>query len=248
MNGQTEKKDQKDKKDQEGEKDQVVPECVWQFPNPDQTDSQGLLAAGGDLEIGTLYHAYARGIFPWPQEGYPVFWFSPPKRGILSFSNLHLSQSFLKWRKKTNYEVTFNTSFREVMENCRDQKRPGQDGTWILSEMVEAYEKFHLAGFAHSIEIWMSGRLVGGLYGVCVEGVFSGESMFYHVPNASKAALYETCRLLEHNGYEWMDVQMLTQVTEQMGGRYIERSEFLDLLKSAKSKNSWNLNFKHSKV
>ena len=209
------------------------------FPDPWilPEESDGLIYVGGNLEIETLMNAYRKGIFPWPlEEQYPLFWFCPEPRGILEFSSLHIPKSLEKIRRKGIYQFSTNQAFARVMKACADQKRPGQEGTWIIPEMFSAYQKFHEAGYAHSIECWRGTELVGGLYGVYIDGVFSGESMFHREPNTSKLCLWEMARRLQAKGIEWMDIQMLTPVTEQLGGSYVSRKEFLEMLKKEHAK------------
>lgn len=204
------------------------------FPDPWilPEESDGLIYIGGNLEPETLVRAYSSGIFPWPlEEAYPLFWFCPTPRGVLDFQELHLPRSLEKLRRKNPYRFTFNTAFRRVMEECARQPRPGQDGTWITASLLPAYVRFHEEGFAHSIECWRGDELVGGLYGVYVKGIFSGESMFHLEPNTSKLCLVEMVHRLATLGLEWMDIQMLTPVTEQLGGHYISRRDFLTRLK-----------------
>jgi leucyl/phenylalanyl-tRNA--protein transferase len=206
----------------------------WNLPE----ESDGLIYVGGSLEVETLASAYSQGIFPWPlEEQYPLFWFCPEPRGVIDFADVHVPQSLEKLRKKNRFHFTVNKVFHEVIHACALQKRPGQDGTWIIPELIPAYIKFHQAGFAHSIECWEGETLVGGLYGVCIQGVFSGESMFHSVPNASKLCLLETIERLKNHGMEWMDIQMLTPVTEHLGGHYISRRDFLLRLREAHAKN-----------
>lgn len=209
------------------------------FPDPRQAMAEGLVAIGGRLDVGTLYHAYSRGIFPWPQPGLPMLWFSPEKRGILMFDELHVPR---RWKTilKDNAGLRFtcNAAFRDVVEACREQPRPGQDGTWILPEMIDAYVNLAAAGFARSFEVWRGDRLVGGLYGVIVEGAFSGESMFHHEDDASKRALLFAVDSLRAEGYRWMDTQMVTPVVEAFGGKLIPRDEYLRLLRETQKK--WN--------
>lgn len=205
----------------------------WILPD----DSDGLIYIGGNLSVETLAKAYTLGIFPWPlEEHYPLFWFCPQPRGILEFESLHIPHSLEKLRKKGIYRFSFNKAFSRVMEECARQKRPGQEGTWIIPEMFPAYRKFHEEGFAHSIECWRGEELVGGLYGVYVNGVFSGESMFHREPNTSKLCLVEMALKLKSLGLRWMDIQMLTPVTEHLGGRYISRKEFLARLRETHAK------------
>ncbi len=201
-----------------------------QFPEVHKTYEDGLLAVGGTLDVATLFHAYKRGIFPWPQVGYPMLWFSPEKRGVVDFADLHVSRSLEKLQKKQEYSFTMNQSFEQVIEACQTQLRKNQNGTWIVPELKSAYMKFHEAGFAHSIECWKDSTLVGGIYGVFVEGVFSGESMFHRLPNVSKLAFLFLVQHLQSRGLEWMDIQMVTPVTENLGGKYISRDDFLKRL------------------
>ncbi len=200
----------------------------WLLPE----ESDGLIYIGGNLGVETLVQAYSLGIFPWPlEEIYPLFWFCPEPRGVIDFSDLHIPKSLQRLRRKGLYRVTFNKAFTRVMEECAKQPRPGQEGTWIVPSLLPAYAEFHKQGYAHSIEVWKGSpendELVGGLYGVYVKGVFSGESMFHSEPNTSKIALVEMALKLKALGLEWMDIQMLTPVTELLGGHYISRRDFL---------------------
>lgn len=209
------------------------------FPNPRilPEDSDGLIYIGGNLDVETLLRAYRSGIFPWPLDSqYPLFWFCPEPRGVLDFDRLHVPRSLAKLRKKNIYRFTFNQAFSRVIQACASQPRPGQEGTWIIPELIPAYIRFHEAGYAHSIECWRDNTLVGGLYGVYVDGVFSGESMFYHEPNTSKLCLLTMAETLKAQGLTWMDTQMVTPVTESLGGRYLTRSEFLDRLDEVHAK------------
>ncbi len=197
------------------------------FPNPDMADEDGLLCIGADLDVYTLLDAYYHGIFPWPREGLPVLWFCPAQRGIIDFSKIHIPRSLKKFRKSWEGEFRINTVFRKVIKSCQEQRRPGQDGTWILPKMISAYTKFHEAGYAHSIEAWEENELTGGIYGVFVGNVFSGESMFYKKDNRSKICLWYLIEHLQEIGLEWMDVQMLTPLTQSFGGEYIQREDFI---------------------
>ncbi|WP_413582316.1 leucyl/phenylalanyl-tRNA--protein transferase [Bdellovibrio sp. HCB288] len=201
------------------------------FPDPRDTMAEGILAVGGTLDVGTLYTAYSKGIFPWPQVGFPMLWFSPEKRGVLFFDEFRAPESLQRFRRK-NPQITFtaNKDFDHVMDECARQMRPGQDGTWILPVMKRAYHEFNKAGFCLSIEVRENNVLIGGIYGVLVEGVFSGESMFYLKPNASKLALWYLVEYLGAQGHGWIDVQMVTPVVAQMGGRLIDREEYLQML------------------
>lgn len=192
-----------------------------------------LVAIGGALNLSNLVEAYSRGIFPWPQEGLPLLWFSPQKRGVLFFEEFHLPQSLQKFIKKQKgkYQVSVNQDFKQVMLECQLQKRKGQAGTWILDEMIPAYVQLHEKGLALSVEIWRDEVLVGGIYGVLINNVFSGESMFHKETNMSKLALMHLIEELKRRSLNWMDIQMVTPLLENFGGRYIPRSEYLKLIK-----------------
>jgi len=215
-------------------------DAAVKFPDPEilPEDSDGLVYIGGNLRVDTLVQAYSAGIFPWPlEEVYPLFWFCPQPRGVLDFANLHVPRSLEKLRRRQTYRFTFDQAFSEVMEECAKQPRPGQEGTWIIPSLLPAYLDFHRAGYAHSIECWRGEKLMGGLYGVFVNGVFAGESMFHAEPNTSKLCLIEMALRLQSLGYAWMDIQMITPVTEQLGGHYISRKDFLARLRAEHAKN-----------
>jgi leucyl/phenylalanyl-tRNA---protein transferase len=206
------------------------------FPDPDMADDDGLLCIGADLDIFTLLDAYYHGIFPWPREGLPILWFCPAQRGILEFSKLHIPRSLKKIKKSWDGEFRIDTAFKKVIKACQEKSRPGQDGTWILPKMVNAYTKFHSAGFAHSVEAWEEGELTGGIYGVFVGNIFSGESMFYKRDNRSKLCLWYLMDYLQQIGIDWMDIQMLTPLTQRFGGEYIPREVFISRLIAAHGK------------
>lgn len=205
------------------------------FPlfNPRQATPEGLVAVGGNLELSTLQEAYRNGIFPWPQEGLPLLWFSPDPRGVLDFKDFHIPRSLAKWNKNhSHWKYTVNEAFPQVIESCRLQKREGQQGTWILPEMEKAYLRLFERGQILSLEVWENSRLIGGIYGVLTltswgKFFFSGESMFHSETNASKMALWKLVEYLERQGHQWMDIQMLTEVTTAMGGKYIPKEQFL---------------------
>ena len=198
----------------------------------------GVVAMGDDLTVDTLLEAYSFGIFPWPHPDLPCLWFCPDERGVLDFKDLHIGRSLDKFLRRhgADYEITFNRAFSDVMGECARVPRPGQSGTWITPEIMHTYREFHKLGYAHSVECWSNRELVGGLYGVYVAGVFSGESMFFKKDNASKLCLMRLVAELSKNGLTWMDIQMVTGVTSQLGGRYIAKTEYLDRLKAAKRK------------
>lgn len=207
---------------------------VMIFPDPRAPTEDGLIAIGGELTVENLCEAYRKGIFPWPQEGLPMLWFSPEKRGILDFADFHISSSLQKFKRKNpQISFTINEAFDQVIRGCREQKRKDQNGTWILEEMEEAYKALFSRGLAISIECWERPAetsrlaLVGGIYGVLIDGLFSGESMFHRRTNASKLALCHLVEYLRSQGYRWMDIQMVTPLLEAFGGKYISREEFL---------------------
>ncbi len=159
------------------------------------TEPNGLLVLGGDLSPQRLINAYRQGVFPWFSEGEPLMWWSPNPRAIIKLSDLRINRTLRKVIKKSSYKITLNTAFEQVIKLCANAPFRN-DGTWIVPEMVNAYSQLHQLGYAHSIEVWQDGvsgsdekNLVGGLYGVAINGFFSGESMFYTAPNASKFAL-----------------------------------------------------------
>lgn len=202
-----------------------------QFPDPRTAGEDGLLCVGGDLRVETLLSAYSQGIFPWPQEGLPLLWFSPSRRGVLDFTEVHWPRRFLQELRSRPLRVTFDTAFARVIAACASVPRTHESGTWILPPIIGAYTRFHEAGYAHSVECWSEdGELVGGLYGVFVEGVFAGESMFHTESGASKRCLFALVEALRGRGLSWMDTQMVSPVLETFGGKYIPRDEFLTRL------------------
>ena len=209
-------------------------------PDPRLAPSvQGVVCVGGELSLHTLKEAYSMGIFPWPIENYPLLWHFPEKRGVLFFSELHVPRSLARLEKKDCYHFTFNQCFTKVMQHCAKQKRSQQEGSWILPELVKAYTRFHKAGYAHSIECWNEKKeLVGGLYGVYIQGVFSGESMFHTENNTSKLCLLKIIEKLQEEGHTWIDTQMVTPVLKTLGARSISKKKFLRLLKEAQGRSS----------
>ena len=202
------------------------------FPPVESADEDGFLCWGGDLEPETLRAAYTGGIFPWPMRGQPLLWFAPPRRALLFFDEFHVSRSLKKLLRQT-WQVRFDTDFRGVMTACARSPRPGQRGTWITRPMIEAYSRLYQLGHAHSVEIYLDGRLVGGLYGVSFGSFFAGESMFFHESGASKVALFHLVQHLKSQGSTWLDCQMMTPLFESLGAREVPRDEFMALLKDA---------------
>jgi len=210
---------------------QILSKSIW-FPNPEEADNDGLLAAGGDLSVKRLMHAYRSGIFPWFEEGQPILWWSPNPRMVLFPKKFKVSKSFRKTLNKNLFEITINTSFSEVIKNCSQIYRNGQQGTWITSEMELAYSKLHEKGFAISVEVWQNNELVGGLYGIDLPNkkIFCGESMFSNVSEASKVGFHYLVEMMKSKNYQLIDCQMHTPHLESLGAEEISRSEFLKFL------------------
>jgi leucyl/phenylalanyl-tRNA--protein transferase len=200
------------------------------FPDPQQSLPSGLLAVGGDLSCERLLLAYSRGIFPWYSEGQPILWHSPDPRMVLVPEALRVSRSLARTEKQARYEVRLDTAFAQVVRACAETPRPDQPGTWITPAMQRAYAELHRRGFAHSAEAWEAGRLVGGLYGVSLGGVFFGESMFAHRPDASKVAFVALVRQLVRWGFDLVDCQVHTQHLERFGAEPWPRARFLEAL------------------
>jgi leucyl/phenylalanyl-tRNA--protein transferase len=204
------------------------------FPPVDEalTEPDGLLCAGGDLSEARLLEAYRRGVFPWYSVGQPILWWSPDPRTVLFPSEFKVSRSLSKTLRNRGFETTLDRAFGEVIRRCADVRvRP--DGTWITPQMSAAYQRLHAAGFAHSVETWLDGRLVGGLYGLALGRVFFGESMFSLERDASKVAfkqLIDTSRVL---GVELIDCQVSSPHLSSLGARDIPRHEFVIRLSRA---------------
>lgn len=211
--------------------------AIIEFPDVDLADEDGLLAIGGDLELESLVLAYTHGIFPWPiSKQYPLAWFSPDPRGVFEFKNLHLSKSLKKFLKKNPYEIRFNTNFEAVILNCARVERPENQGTWITSDIIDAYINLFNHGLAYSSEAYLNNKLVGGVYGVCLKHFYSGESMFHTEDNASKFALIALLYKLNESGISWIDTQMVTPIIANLGGSSIPRDEYLLKLKASLEK------------
>lgn len=207
-------------------------------------EPNGLLAAGADLSVERLVSAYERGIFPWYSDGQPILWWSPDPRMVLAPDKLKISRSLRKRLARDDYEVTADTAFEEVVRGCA-APRSGHDGTWITDDMLAAYVRLHRAGYAHSIETWIGGRLAGGLYGVALGRMYYGESMFTRVPDASKIALVHLARHLERSGFGLIDCQMATAHLARFGAREIPRAAFVrklrELVNYPRSTRKWRL-------
>lgn len=198
------------------------------FPPVEQAlrSPNGLLAAGDDLSVARLLEAYSHGIFPWFSAGEPVLWWSPDPRMALLPTEFKTSRSLARVLRKTAYEVRCDTVFEAVMHACA-APRGEQHGSWIHDDMIAAYCALHKMGYAHSVEVWIDGKLAGGLYGVAIGRMFYGESMFAQVSNASKIALAHLARQLERWQFQMIDCQMNTAHLASLGAREIPRSEFV---------------------
>lgn len=203
------------------------------FPPVELADKCGVLAVGGDLSVERLVLAYRSGIFPWFSDDEPLLWWSPDPRYVLFPEKLKVPKSLEQIINNGRFTVTSNQAFRLVITACREAYRPGQDGTWITAEMLEAYCLLHEAGLAHSVEVWLGEDLVGGLYGVSIGACFSGESMFAEVSNASKVALVFLVRKLMGEGCKLIDCQQETELLGRFGAENISRSEFIKILKES---------------
>ena len=199
---------------------------LW-FPPVERALEGGLLMAGGDLSPARLLRAYARGIFPWYEEGSPVLWWCPDPRCVLFPERLHVGGSLRRTLNSGRFRFSVDSCFGRVIRACADMPRPGQNGTWIVPDMVEAYERLHVLGHAHSVEVWQDGELAGGLYGVLCGRAFFGESMFHLQPDASKAAVVHLTAWLRERNVAMIDCQQTTPHMLRLGAVEIPRAEFL---------------------
>jgi len=209
---------------------------VVAFPDPRSANADGVVAIGGDLHPESLRLAYRNGIFPWPHDGYPLLWFCPAERGVLEFAELHIPRSLERARRRSAVRCTIDAAFADVIRACATSPRPGQEGTWITPAIIAAYTRLHRLGIAHSAEAWNGTRLVGGIYGIEVDGAFAAESMFYREPNASKLALLHLIDHLRRHGLEWVDIQMLTPHMARLGAKAIPREVFLAKLRRTRAR------------
>jgi leucyl/phenylalanyl-tRNA--protein transferase len=203
------------------------------FPDPARADPDGLLAVGGDLSPERLLAAYAEGIFPWYDERSPILWWSPDPRLVLEPQKLHVSRRLARTIRQGRFRVTADTAFERVIRRCAARARPGQKGTWITDQMIDAYVALHRLGFAHAFEAWEGDLLAGGLYGVSLGAAFFGESMFADAPDASKVALVRAVEWLRERGVRLVDCQVRTEHLVSLGAHEIPREEFLERLGEA---------------
>ena len=199
------------------------------FPGYDCTSEEGVIALGGDLSVERLTHAYKNGIFPWFSDNDPIVWYCPFKRMVLFPTEIKISKSMQKIINKNAFTITENIAFEAVIYNCKNMDRNDGFGTWITNDMEQAYINLHKKGIAKSIEVWFKDELVGGLYGVEINHIFCGESMFSKVSNASKLAFMH---LAKNENYKLIDCQIHNEHLASLGAREIDRSLFLSILKA----------------
>ncbi len=212
-----------------------------EFPDPLLSDSEGLVAFGGNLEPETLLKAYSNGIFPWFENDEVILWWSPYPRIVLYTKDVHVSKSMRKLIKKNYFELTFDKAFDKVINYCRELRK---DSTWITSGMIESYNRLHKMGYAHSVEVWKDNNLVGGLYGVSLGKMFFGESMFSIESNSSKYAFIKLSWFLNKKGFNIIDCQVPNLHLKSLGAVEISRKEFIKIVKQNNKektiKGSWN--------
>jgi len=201
-----------------------------EFPDPSQANDEGLLAVGGNLESETLLAAYAKGIFPWYSEDQPVLWWSPDPRMVLFPAEFYCSRRLARRMRQNIYDISFDEAFDDVIGLCAEIPRKGESGTWILPEMLAAYQQMFNRGYAHSVEVWQDDVLIGGLYGVLHRDVFFAESMFSRKTDASKIALAALCERALEQGWTLIDCQFHTSHLQSLGAREIPRESFLKLI------------------
>ncbi len=218
-----------------------VPALPWLAPEQDfppgaqawgrESPAPGLLAAGGSLDVDSLRRAYSAGVFPWFSRNEPILWWSPDPRMVLQTAQFKLHHSLRKtlarFRRDARCEVRFDSAFSTVIQACSSRERAGQSGTWIGPEMLNAYQALHEAGFAHSVETWVDGALVGGLYAVSIGQALFGESMFAHATDASKIALAALVGFCRSHGMEMIDCQQNTRHLASLGAAEVRRDAFL---------------------
>jgi leucyl/phenylalanyl-tRNA--protein transferase len=208
-------------------------ETLIQFPDPNLADEQGVVAVGGELSPQFLISAYLQGIFPWFNEDQPILWWSPNPRLVLFPEDFKISHSLKQLINSCKYSIQVDTRFEDVIENCAEIKRRGQDGTWINSKMKDAYIHLHRLGYAHSFETYMDSELIGGLYGVSLGHAFFGESMFSIGRDASKFALHHLVRWCSSHQFDFIDAQQPTNHLKSLGAVELPRTKFLEILQNS---------------
>jgi leucyl/phenylalanyl-tRNA---protein transferase len=205
----------------------LCPRVPWVAP--EQADEDGFVGLGGNLEPPCLMRAYSEGVFPWFNEGDPILWWSPNPRAIFELDRFHISRRMQRRLRSGTFQITFDREFAAVIRGCATRA----EGTWITGAMIDAYERLHELGHAHSVEAWQDGALAGGLYGVAVGAFFAAESMFYHKTDGSKAALAGLVERLREGGYELLDTQFVTEHTRSLGATEIARDVYVRRLRAA---------------
>ncbi len=200
------------------------------FPPVDEASYEGILAIGGDLSTERLLLAYKSGVFPWFEADEPILWWSPAERMVVNPQDYKVKKSLRNVINQNLFTITFNQKFEEVITNCQQIKRVGQNGTWITQDMINAYCEFYKQGHAMSVEVWQNEELVGGLYGVDLGTIFCGESMFSKVPNASKVAFVKLIEYLKEKNYRLLDCQVHNDHLEKLGAFEISRETFMKVL------------------
>jgi leucyl/phenylalanyl-tRNA--protein transferase len=218
--------------------------CNYVFPPVTSSSPEGIVCAGGNLSPGLVLSAYRQGIFPWYGEKEPLLWWSPDPRFAVLPETIHVSASSVKLLKRHEYRLTLDRDFNRVITSCATISRPGQNGTWIVPEMIEAYELLHRLGFAHSVEVWKGNELAGGLYGLSLGGAFFGESMFSAESGASRVGFLSLALMLFDKGFVLIDSQVHTDYVASMGGVDLPRGAYLNrlaiALKLPERKGSWS--------
>jgi len=217
----------------------------YSFPRPEFANDDGLLAIGGDLSVDRLLNAYANGIFPWFNEDDPILWWSPNPRFVLYPNEFKARKSLLQKIRNSNFDIRFDFDFHSVIKSCATVKRKHEDGTWITNDMEQAYINLFAIGAAHCVGVYENNELIGGLYGVQIGRVFTGESMFSKKSDASKIALYNLCQNADNFGFELIDVQMETPHLVSLGAKGIERNRFIEYLEKSYKQTkfeSWKTN------
>lgn len=202
------------------------------FPDPRYAPNEEPAAIGGDLSMPRLLEAYRQSYFPWYSEGEPILWWSLNPRYVLPIADMHIGRTLRKLMRKNTFQFRYNRNFDTVIETCATIYREGEDGTWILPEVISAYKELNRAGYAVSLEVYQDGQLAGAAYGVLMGRVFCGESMFTRVPNAGKLALVYGLQFLHSLGIDYMDCQMESEHTTALGAREMDRNTLLTHLKS----------------
>ena len=207
------------------------------FPPPYLAEEDGLLAIGGDLSVERLLIAYSQGIFPWYSDNSPILWWSPDPRYVIFLEKFHIPKRLKRLYNQNKFTITIDKDFESVIKLCASVHKKEDGSTWITKDMILAYTKLHKLGYTHSVETWKDGKIVGGLYGVSIGRVFSGESMFSIEDNASKLALVHLALYLKSRDYIIIDCQTQSQHLKQFGAEPIPRSLFIKLLKENLNKN-----------